>query len=107
MLGHTSKVEVLTHPIVQHRAARTTYKRTHSGLGIGRFCCHSCRYWRILIGVSFVSQTSRRIPPNMTPGPPLASPRGSSKSAIGHIIGRGEMADRVRAYDWASTPLGP
>ena len=43
----------------------------------------------------------------MTPGHPLASPRGSSKSAIGHIIGRGEMADRVRAYDWASTPLGP
>jgi len=23
------------------------------------------------------------------------------------IIGMGEMADRIRAYDWASTPLGP
>src|ERR1700735_3392816 len=27
--------------------------------------------------------------------------------ASGRIIGTGEMADRVRGYDWSSTPLGP
>ncbi len=43
----------------------------------------------------------------MTPGYPLAPQRGSSRSAISRIIGRGEMADRVRSYDWTSTPLGP
>ena len=28
-------------------------------------------------------------------------------SPTSRIIGAGEMADRVRAYDWNSTPLGP
>src|SRR6202161_1052993 len=28
-------------------------------------------------------------------------------SPIDRIIGEGEMADRVRGYDWGSTPLGP
>jgi PAS domain S-box-containing protein len=30
-----------------------------------------------------------------------------STSPSGRIIGAGEMADRVRAFDWSSTPLGP
>jgi PAS domain S-box-containing protein len=32
---------------------------------------------------------------------------GSKASLPGRILGRGEMADRVRAHDWSSTPLGP
>jgi len=33
---------------------------------------------------------------------PAAPPRTSSR-----ILGTGEMADRVRAFDWSTTPLGP
>jgi PAS domain S-box-containing protein len=33
--------------------------------------------------------------------------KGHSDAVPGRIIGTGEMADRVRAYDWSSTPLGP
>src|SRR6202453_4236517 len=32
---------------------------------------------------------------------------GSSSPLFSRIIGKGEMADLVRAYDWSSTPLGP
>ena len=32
---------------------------------------------------------------------------GDSPLPVDRIIGTGEMADLVRAYDWASTPLGP
>jgi len=32
---------------------------------------------------------------------------GSSTPLSSRIIGKGEMADLVRAYDWSSTPLGP
>ncbi|HEV2620191.1 MAG TPA: PAS domain-containing protein [Acidobacteriaceae bacterium] len=32
---------------------------------------------------------------------------GSPPPASSRILGTGEMADRVRAFDWASTPLGP
>jgi PAS domain S-box-containing protein len=39
--------------------------------------------------------------------PTSGSPRGHSAQPAGRIIGTGEMADRVRAFDWASTPLGP
>jgi PAS domain S-box-containing protein len=35
------------------------------------------------------------------------STRNDSDPATSRIIGEGEMADRVRAYDWSSTPLGP
>jgi PAS domain S-box-containing protein len=31
----------------------------------------------------------------------------SSASSVDRIIGKGEMADLVRSYDWSSTPLGP
>ena len=44
------------------------------------------------------------MPSGQTPVP--VPHRGSSSIASDRIIGRGEMADRVRAYDWASTPLG-
>jgi PAS domain S-box-containing protein len=30
-----------------------------------------------------------------------------SKVASDRIVGRGEMAERIRAHDWAKTPLGP
>lgn len=33
--------------------------------------------------------------------------QGSPARPPNRIIGSGEMADRVRVYDWASTPLGP
>src|SRR5580698_2014427 len=36
-----------------------------------------------------------------------ASPGGSPSPPTSRIIGAGEMAALVRAYDWASTPLGP
>lgn len=43
----------------------------------------------------------------MTSGhPPTPFPERSSP-AISRITGRGEMADRVRAYNWETTPLGP
>jgi PAS domain S-box-containing protein len=32
---------------------------------------------------------------------------GSETSPAGRVLGTGEMADRIRAYDWSSTPLGP
>jgi PAS domain S-box-containing protein len=32
---------------------------------------------------------------------------GSLAESSARIIGTGEMADRVRSYDWGSTPLGP
>src|SRR5579863_5628170 len=32
---------------------------------------------------------------------------GSYQSAEARIVGKGEMAGLVRAFDWASTPLGP
>jgi|CZKL01.1.fsa_nt_gi PAS domain-containing protein len=35
------------------------------------------------------------------------SPQRSRVAASDRILGRGEMADLVRAYDWSSTPLGP
>ena len=35
------------------------------------------------------------------------SPNLSTGEATGRIIGSGEMADLVRAYDWSTTPLGP
>src|SRR5665213_2830850 len=41
---------------------------------------------------------------------PFASELPTETSSVpsnSRIIGRGEMADRVRAYDWASTQLGP
>lgn len=38
----------------------------------------------------------------------LASPQsGGSLSKAPIIVGTSEMAQRIRAYDWASTPLGP
>src|SRR6202161_3892555 len=40
------------------------------------------------------------------PSPPLQQ-NGSPTPPSSRIIGKGEMADRVRAYDWGSTPLGP
>jgi len=44
----------------------------------------------------------------MNPGqPPISSSQDLSSPPPSRIIGKGEMADRVRAYDWASTPLGP
>src|SRR5271156_5200058 len=45
----------------------------------------------------------------MTSGPSSTPPpqNPSTPSPPSRIIGNGEMADRVRAYDWASTPLGP
>ena len=39
--------------------------------------------------------------------PTSPSPNGSSAQSSSRIIGTGEMADRVRAYDWSTTPLGP
>jgi PAS domain S-box-containing protein len=33
-------------------------------------------------------------------------PQPSSQLAVEKIIGKGEMADLVRSYDWSSTPLG-
>jgi signal transduction histidine kinase len=33
--------------------------------------------------------------------------RSYLEPALDHIFARGEMADRTRAYDWASTPVGP
>jgi PAS domain S-box-containing protein len=44
---------------------------------------------------------SEQAPPDAT------DPNGSSISPPGRIIGSGEMADRVRNYDWKSTALGP
>lgn len=43
------------------------------------------------------------------PGPlNLASPEcGVSSSAPSTIVGEGEMARRIRAYEWGATPLGP
>ncbi len=38
-------------------------------------------------------------------GDPLPGPPQSEASPL--IFGTGEMADRVRAFDWATTPLGP
>ena len=44
----------------------------------------------------------------MNPGqPPNLPSQDHSTTPPSRIIGKGEMADRVRAYDWASTPLGP
>jgi PAS domain S-box-containing protein len=34
-------------------------------------------------------------------------PPGSTTAPPSRVLGVGEMADRVRAYDWSSTPLGP
>jgi PAS domain S-box-containing protein len=39
--------------------------------------------------------------------PRITKAKGHSYAPPGRIIGTGEMADRVRAYDWSSTPLGP
>ncbi len=39
--------------------------------------------------------------------PHPGSAAGSLAESSSRIIGTGEMADRVRAYDWSSTPLGP
>jgi len=44
---------------------------------------------------------------NSGQSPSPASPSATIGAAPGRIIGSGEMADLVRAYDWASTPLGP
>jgi PAS domain S-box-containing protein len=35
------------------------------------------------------------------------TPNPAKSSAAGRILGTGEMADRVRAHDWAATSLGP
>jgi PAS domain S-box-containing protein len=45
----------------------------------------------------------------MTSGPfPNHQPQNHAfPISAGRILGNGEMADRVRAYDWATTPLGP
>jgi len=44
----------------------------------------------------------------MNPGQFTASPpQNGSSPASDRIIGKGEMADLVRAFDWASTSLGP
>ena len=32
---------------------------------------------------------------------------GATKAASSRVLGSGEMADRIRGFDWASTPLGP
>src|SRR5438045_1516300 len=32
---------------------------------------------------------------------------GGSSSAAAKIVGKGEMTQRIRGFDWASTPLGP
>ncbi len=39
--------------------------------------------------------------------PPTGSQQALASPSPGRILGAGEMADRVRAYDWSSTPLGP
>jgi PAS domain S-box-containing protein len=39
--------------------------------------------------------------------PASGSPSNLRTQPSSRILGAGEMADRVRAYDWASTPLGP
>jgi len=39
--------------------------------------------------------------------PDAGSEKRFPSSPLDRIIGEGEMADRVRAYDWSSTPLGP
>jgi PAS domain S-box-containing protein len=44
---------------------------------------------------------------NLGPSRDHRSPKDSSTLPSSRILGRGEMADRVRAYDWRSTPLGP
>jgi len=44
---------------------------------------------------------------NSAPSPGPASPNDAPGAAPGRIIGTGEMADLVRAYDWSTTPLGP
>jgi PAS domain S-box-containing protein len=43
----------------------------------------------------------------MQSGPKSIAQNGSSDTSSSRIIGTGEMADLVRAYDWSSTPLGP
>jgi PAS domain S-box-containing protein len=43
----------------------------------------------------------------MTSSPSPQPQQGSPPSSSVRIVGAGEMADRVRAFDWASTPLGP
>ncbi len=35
------------------------------------------------------------------------APPASADAPAGRIVGAGEMADLVRAFDWSSTPLGP
>jgi PAS domain S-box-containing protein len=44
---------------------------------------------------------------NPRPSPDSVSQNELSNPPSSRIIGTGEMADLVRAYDWASTPLGP
>lgn len=46
---------------------------------------------------------------SMEPAPSHPSPLQNDPSAAPstRVLGTGEMADRVRAFDWASTPLGP
>gem|GEM_PF-706777 len=36
-----------------------------------------------------------------------SSPAAAQRGDAGRIFGSGEMADRIRAFDWAATPLGP
>lgn len=38
---------------------------------------------------------------------PPASPPSSRNAGPSAIFGTGEMAERIRAFDWASTPVGP
>jgi PAS domain S-box-containing protein len=43
---------------------------------------------------------------SVSQNPTFGSSGGPSPQTSDRIIGTGEMADRVRAFDWASTPLG-
>ena len=38
---------------------------------------------------------------------PLSSPSSNAATGADFLKGSGEMATRIRAFDWASTPLGP
>jgi hypothetical protein len=39
--------------------------------------------------------------------PPSASTRATRLVSEAYLVGGGEMGQRIRAYDWAATPLGP
>src|SRR5579863_3763975 len=40
-------------------------------------------------------------------GAPLVGVQSDMKGHTSPIIGEGEMAELIRAFDWGSTPLGP